>query len=589
MSAWLAACAPTATTVPDSPAGAVSSHPSAVTVKLIGINDFHGHLLPPDGLTEVVEADGSPPVKLSLGGVAYLASEIRALKAANPLNVVVGAGDLISASQLQSALFNDEPAVDVLNALGLDLSSVGNHEFDKGRDALLRMQRGGCAPGQVAGPAASATTCLDGRYPGAKFQWLAANVIDDASGRTLLPAYDIKTLPTASGPVRIAFIGLVLKDAPTLVAPAGIRGLRFTDEADTVNALVPQITAQGVRSIVVLIHQGGYTQAGYNDEECSTFTGDIVDVVKRLDPAVDAVISAHTHRTYRCRLPSRDPAHRILVTSAGHGGRFVTDIDLTIDPASDEVLDSRARNIPIVNDRAPNPAPDRYPTLVPDAAIAAKAAFYAAKAAPVGDTPVARLKADLLRKVDAAGETALGYVIADAQLASARDPALGGAQLALMNRDGVRADLLRRPSDGQVNFGQIYTAQPFGSDLVTMTLSGAQLIAVLEQQWRMKDGRLIETFLHPSAGFRYRWSASAPVGARIVPGSVELEGEPVQPERTYRVNVNRYLADGGDGFTQFLAGSDRVTGVLDRDALIAYLKASEPVDVPKTGRVTRVD
>jgi 5'-nucleotidase len=555
----------------------------AVTVKLIALNDFHGHLaVPPAGLTSLPGPNGSK-VSEPLGGVAYVATEIKRLQAENARNVVVGAGDLISASPLESALYHDEPSIQAMNAIGLEFSSVGNHEFDRGREALLRMQAGGCAPDGKAGK----DTCVDGAFGGARFQYLAANVIDEASNKPILPAWGVKTFDTPKGPVRIAFIGLVLKGTPDIVAREGLSGLRFDDEADTANALIPEIEAQGIRSIVILIHQGGRSGGSFNDKTCPDFSGAIGGIVERLDPEIAVVISAHTHNAYNCRLQSRQPGRKILVTSAGSYGRYVTDVDLKINPNTGAMVSASADNIPVVNDNAPNPAPELYPTLAPDPAIAVFVDEYVRRAAPESQRVIGHIAVDFDTLQNDVGEMALGEVIADGQLDAAAPKAKGGAQIAFMNPGGVRSPIKRGPN-GEVSFGQVYSAQPFSSRMVTISLSGAQLHALLESQW---TGRDRPTVLLPSRGFSYVWKQSAPAGAKVDPQSIMLNGRPIKLGKRYRIAISNFLADGGDGFKVFTEGTNRSRpGDTDRDVTIAYLaKQRVPLAAPKPGRIRRVE
>lgn len=561
-----------------------------VAIKLIALNDFHGNLLPPRDPVPLPDGDGQPDVAVPLGGAAYLATAVRRLQAQNPLNAVVAAGDLVGASPLQSALFHDEPAVAALDAIGLAFSAVGNHEFDRGRASLLRLQQGGCAPDGQPGY----DTCVGGPYPGAQFRWLAANVIDEASGLPLLPATAIRefTVPGRSAPLKVGFIGLPLAGTPDLVARRGIAGLRFDDEADTINRHAAALMAEGVRAIVVLIHEGGALPPAtpFDDERCTGFSGPITAIVARLDPAIDAVVSGHTHRVYRCRLPSRDPARTILATSAGNAGRFLTDLDLWLAPDSGEVLRSEARTVAVVNDGAANPRPQRYPPLAADPAVAAIAADYDQRSRARSSRPVGRIAAALSRRQDAAGEMSLGYVIADAQRAAAERHEGRTVDLALLNPGGVRADLAPLDASGAVNFGQIYSVQPFGGGLVTMTLSGAQILEVLEQQWRTNGQQAL---LLPSSTLRYAWRGSQPVGHRVDRASVRLHGLPLDEARDYRVVVNAFLANSGDGFEGFAEGREQALFGLDREALIDYLSAGPPVPLPamgpETGRIRRLD
>lgn len=555
----------------------------AVRIRLIAINDFHGQLLPPDGTTPLPGPEAGKPVAVPLGGAAYLATAVAQLKAQQPRHVVVAAGDLISASPLESALFHDEPAIAALNAIGLEISSVGNHEFDDGRDALLRMQRGGCAPDGQPG----VDTCIGGRYPGARFQYLAANVIDEASHLPLLPATAIRRFDAGGGrTVAIGFIGLTLKGTPELVSRPGIAGLRFDDEAATINREAAGLRAAGIEAIVVLIHEGGQVEPplAFNDPACPGFSGDIEAIVAALDPAVDVVISGHTHRAYNCRLATRDPSKSVLLTSAGNAGRFVGALDLDLDPASGDVIASHADIQPVVNQGPVHGAPAMYPPRAAEPATAALVEDFRERARPLAARPVGRIAAAFDRSRNEAGELPLGMVIADAQLAYAAGAPETRAEIAFMNPGGVRADLRPLDADGTVSYGQVYSVQPFGSELVTMTLTGAQIDALLEQQWRPKGQNPV---LLPSRGFRYVWDAAKPVGERVDASRITLNGVPIDPARRYRVNVNGFLANGGDGFSVLLAGTERQAFGIDRDALIDYLARFGPVAAPSDVRIER--
>lgn len=538
--------------------------PSPIIVKVAAFNDFHGHLNPPTTATRLRSA-GQDTLELPTGGIEYLSTLISELKARNPLHTVVAAGDLIGGSPLVASLFRHEPTIELLSQMGLEFSSVGNHEFDAGSAELLRIQNGGCAADRT-------TSCRSGGFSGAQFKYLAANVIDRASGRPLLPPYAIKTFDTPAGKVDVAFIGLVTRDTVNLVIPSGITGLSFADEAVTANALVPELRARGAEAIVALIHEGGRTRDDdFADTTCSSFSGPIEDIVTRFDAAIDLVISGHTHRAYVCRIAGR------LVTSAGAEGRFVTDIDLSIDPATRDVASISARQIPVVNDTATNPLPDEYPTLASDARIAARVREYNERAAPLAQRRIGALVGTIDRRVAPSGETALGSLIADAQLAATRS---AGAQIAFMNRGGMRTDL--RGSDGYLTYSDVFAVHPFGNLLVTLTLSGEQIDALLEQQWTDTD-----TILQVSAGFSYEWNAAAAPGERVDITRIRLDGAPLDPKRSYRVTVNDFLAQGGDGFSIFKQAADPVRGVMDVVALESYVTARAPLRAPPAGRIVR--
>jgi 5'-nucleotidase len=514
-------------------AGCSGLPPAPVPVTVLAINDFHGHLeAPRGGFRQPDPADASKTLSMPAGGAAHLATAVREAMARHPNAVFVAAGDLIGASPLISALAQDRPTVEVLSRIGLFASAVGNHEFDRGATALLALQRE------------------------AGFQWLAASTVDTRTGRTLLPSYVVKRFDGLD----VAFIGLTLKDTPTIVAPDGVAGLVFRDEADTVNALVPEIRARGIEAIVLLIHEGGFPSAGPND--CPGLSGPITRIVPKLDQAVDVIISGHTHRAYNCRLDGR------LVTSADRYGTVLSTISLTLDPRTRDVRDARADNVVV--------APGRF-AAAPD--IAALVARYAEQVRPLAQRPVGRLARTLSHEAGASGEMPAGRLIADAQLAATRS---AGAQIALMNPGGVRA-ALRPDAEGWLTYGDLFTAQPFYNNLVTLTLTGAELQALLERQWQ---GQPFARVLQVSRGFAYTWDAAKPAGQRVVPGSLRLEGRPVAPDESLRITVNNFLATGGDNFEGFKAGRELRTGAMDIDALEAHVRGgAELDDIPRVVRL----
>jgi 5'-nucleotidase len=534
-------------------AGCAAPRPGApVAVKLLAINDFHGNLKPSAGGIRIKDpADPAKTVVVPAGGSEHLATAVNELRAKNPNHAFVAAGDLIGATPLVSALFRDEPTIESLSAMGLEVSAVGNHEFDKGADELLRMQRGGCNKDEgCKGPQP---------FKGATFRYLAASTIVDATGKTLLPAYHVKRFQG----IPVAFVGLTLKDTPTIVVPAGVRGLTFKDEAETVNALVPELKKQGIEAIVLLIHEGGVPTGDYN--ECPGISGPIVDIVKRLDKAVDVVISGHTHRAYNCRIDGR------LVTSGDKFGTVVTQIDLVLDPKSGDVSSAVADNVIV-----------RTQSFAKDPRQTELIAAYERLVTPLARRVVGRLAATLPREFAASGESALGQVIADAQLAATRD---AGARVAFMNQGGIRAPLVRA-ADGQVRYEDLFAVQPFYNNLVTMTLSGAQILTLLEQQWLNQPGPRI---LQVSRGFTYTWDASRPAGQRVVSASVRLDGRPLDPNASYRVTVNSFMAGGGDNYLVLRQGREAVTGTMDIDAFEAYVKANPALAPGALDRIVRVN
>jgi 5'-nucleotidase len=535
------------------PASAQTAEP--VELRVLAINDFHGNLRPPPGGIRIDDPeDRTRKVMVAAGGAEYLATLVKQLREGHRNTIFVAAGDLIGASPFLSAMFHDEPSIESLSMMGLAISSVGNHEFDEGKTELLRMQNGGCHP--VDG--------CQGPHPftGAKFRYLAASTIETSTGKSVLPPYEIREFDG----IPIAFIGLTLKETAGIVSPAGIAGLEFRDEAETVNALVPQLKARGVEAIVVLIHQGGEPAGDYN--ECPAITGPIVEIVKRFDRAVDVVVSGHTHRAYVCDIDGR------LVTSGDKYGTLVTAIDLKLDPATRDIVGTKAENVIVANASL---ARDPEQTALIDA--------YDRLSAPIANRPAGSVTQTLSRVPNDAGESALGGIIADAQLAATRDTKDGGAVIALTNPGGVRTDIAPK-ENGAITFGDVFASQPFRNRLVTMTLTGSQLKDLLEQQWLdPKRPRILQV----SNGFSYTWDASKPFGQRVISEKMTLNGRPIEPGSDYRVTLNDYLAVGGDGFTVAKQGTAPRYGGYDADALFAFFRANGPIGPLPPTRILRVN
>lgn len=553
-----------------------------VTVNLIAFNDFHGAIDPPTGSGGLV--NGTPA-----GGVEYLATAVKTLRAQqeqeSPYSFTVAAGDLVGASPLVSAAFHDEPTVDEMNSLGLDVTSVGNHEFDEGVTELLRLQNGGCHP--VDG-------CLDGDgFAGADYPILAANVVDKTTNRPILRPYTIEKV----GGVKVAFVGMTLEGTPSIVNPAGITSVNFLDEAETANRYARELRRHhGVRSIVLLLHEGGQ-QAGTTPDPsgCTEFSGAVTGIVPQLDPAYGVVVSGHTHRSYSCALPNSSGASTV-VTSAGSNGTVVTDISMTIDKRAKTIVAADAHNIIVENgvknpdgtwQQSPSGAFVRNPATV-DPAAKVIADKYRTAVAPLANRVVGSISADITRTANTAGESTLGDVIADGMVDYTSS---AGAQLALMNPGGIRADLIFSASSGgeapgQVTYGEVFTVQPFNNLVVTVTLTGAQLKEVLEQQFAGYAGQSTTRILQVSDGFTYTYTASAALGSRV--SAMALNGTPLDPAGTYRVSTNDFLANGGDGFTNLTVAADRVTAPgFDVDSLAAYVGAG-PVGPGPQNRITRI-
>ena len=585
-----------------------------LVLRVIGFNDFHGNLVSP-GTFGVNTSNAALP-RPAVGGAAFLAGHIAKLKASNPLNVVVGAGDFIGATPLLSAAFNDEPTIEALNRIGLEFNAVGNHEFDKGAAELLRLQNGGCktGPGGAVDPSSCKGTLAGTPVPfeGAKFKWLSANVVSSATGRTLLPPYGVKSF----NGVKVAFIGMTFKATPTVVTPTGVAGLEFKDEADTVNALVPRLRAQGIESIVVLVHQGAFQTSGtglYSDiNGCdgNLAGSEIAQVVSRLHDAVDLVISGHTHAAYNCSANTvdvRGPTNTVTstarptglpnasgrlipVTSASAFGRVITDVDLTLDPVSRNVISASPVNRLVANNDA---------SVTPSPVVASLVSGYQAQIDPIANAVIGSISTDLPSSaVDNACNMPAGDLIADAQLAATQAPQFGGARIAFMNRGGVRnpgftfAGSAAGEGSGNVTYGEAFTTQPFGNSLVTMTLTTQQIKNLLEEQFAGCRGQGAGTtrIMLASQGFSYRWDGSQACNARISNATlatsagtetlVDAAGAVVDPLKTWRVTVNNFMATGGDGYSTLLGGTELLGGAQDIDALVAHMASFKSPHAP---------
>ncbi|MBB4906377.1 bifunctional metallophosphatase/5'-nucleotidase [Actinophytocola algeriensis] len=542
-------------------AAPVAAAPSSTTdVRLITFNDFHGNLQPPAGSSgRVTLPDGST---VDAGGAAYLATHVKRLRGEVRNSVVLSAGDNVGASPLDSALFHDEPTMALLNELGVRASTIGNHELDEGYQELLRMQLGGCHP-------------TDGcqfrdSYPGAKFPILGGNVFFDNGVNAALPF-----TVTVSGGVPIGIIGVTLKDLPLVVTPEAVEGLEFGDEVEAIDKSSRFLDLLGIKTQVVLVHQGDNTEGGGPDD-CKTVPGAATEIARAASPSVDVVFTGHSHQQYNCTVTDPAGKPRTLIQGASFG-RLLSVVDLKID--------KRTRDVVRESTKAHNEIVTR--TVTPDPKVAALVDEAKTKAAPIANEQVGTITADLVRAAPASGESPLGDVIADAQLSATES---NDAQLAITNPGGIRTDLTYAGSsagegDGVVTYGEAFAVQPFSNIMQTMTLTGAQLKTVLEQQWQPQpDGSVQVRILQISSTLHYSWSRSAAVGSKV--SDITVAGEPVTDDATYRVSVNNFLAAGGDGFAEFANGTDIAGGPVDLDAFTAYLAANPGIAPPAADRIT---
>ncbi|MFF8477968.1 bifunctional metallophosphatase/5'-nucleotidase [Streptomyces sp. NPDC015414] len=551
-------------------------HPSSryQDVQLLSFNDLHGNLEPPSGssgrVTEL-QADGTTKT-IDAGGAEYLATHLRQARQGHPYSVTAAAGDMVGASPLLSGLFHDQPTIEALNKLKLDVTSVGNHEFDEGAKELARLQNGGCHP---------TDGCYgDEKFQGADFPYLTANVLDDRTDRPLLKPYWV----WKKKDVKIGFIGVTLEGTPDIVSADGVKGLKFKDETETINKYAKVLQRQGVQSIVALIHEGGFPASGSYNYDCdsagagSGISGPIVDIAKNVTPAVDALVTGHTHNAYVCTIP--DPSGRPrMVTSASSFGRLYTDTTLAYDHRTGDIVRTAVKSANRVVSRD-----------VPKAAdMTGLIAKWNTLAAPIGNRPIGWIAGDIN---NTGTESPMGDLIADAQLAHGKelDPK---TSLALMNPGGVRAGLTYAAKgaegDGVVTYAEGFTVQPFANTVNLQDFTGAQLVQVLKEQVSGPNAAAPK-ILQPSAGLTYTLDMTKSGADRVVTDSIRLNGAAIDPAATYRVATNSFLAGGGDGFPTLGQGTNDLVGSDDLAALAKYLtansSATNPIAPPKADRVT---
>ena len=526
-------------------------------IQILAVNDIHGQLQPP--VSEVVAGynETGDPILVDAGGMEYLATHIKELRAENPSTFVISAGDSIGASPIISSRFHDEPTIKALNMIGLNFSAVGNHELDNGLNELMRIQNGGCHP---------TDGCLgNSSFEGAQFRFLAANIVNETTNATIFPAYEIACVQG----IPVGFIGVALEDTPSILSPSKVKGLRFLDEAETVNKYARELKKVGVKTIVVIIHDGGYQEGLYN--ESLNTSGPVLDVVNATNGEVDVFITGHTHQAYNANIDGR------IVTQAGSAGTVLMDIDLVISNKTHDVIEARSRNIIVSRD-----VPE-------DSEVAELVEEYEALVAALANQVIGNITGDITGVMSDSGESALGDVIADAQLYATSSPDNGGAVVAFANPGGIRADLIYNQQSGgelpgEVTYGEAFSVQPSETSLVTMTLNGTQIDTLLEQQIDNPTPRILQV----SKGFSYTWNESAPVGNMIDISSIKINGTSINPSDLYRVTVNNRMADGSYNLFVLKEGVNRTEGPLCRDALVNYLTASSPVTPEPMNRITVV-
>lgn len=496
--------------------------PGCVQLQLLAINDLHGQLIA-----------GKKVSNRDVGNAAVLAAYLKQREQQVANSLLIGGGDLIGASPPVSALLQDEPTIDFLNAIGMDLSVVGNHEFDEGFMELFRLVNGGC----------HGTT---GCYAGADFPVLAANVVYEFNNQPILPPYWVFDVDG----VQVGFVGVVTRETPTIVTPTGIEGLKFLDPATAANQWVQVLKDQGVAAIVVIAHLGGFKSEG-------AVSGEIMDFARALDNEVDVIISGHTHSLLHDNLFGK------VVVQAYSASTAFADVDLVLDRAGGDVVKA-----------IPNVITTYADEITADPEIQAMVGQVEAAVAPLVNRVVGTAKAPITREQNAAGESALGNLIADAQRWKM------GTQFAFMNPGGIRADM----EAGEVTWGELYGIQPFNNDMIKMELTGEQVYTLLNQQWQETRFRILQI-----SGLTYTWDESKPRGEKVIEVRGP-DGKPIDRAATYTIACNSFIAAGGDGFVVLKEGKNRWQGVVDLDALVDYIKQL-PADFTAEieGRITRLN
>ncbi|MFF7868812.1 bifunctional metallophosphatase/5'-nucleotidase [Streptomyces qaidamensis] len=545
-------------------------------VQLLSFNDLHGNLEPPAGSSGRVtehQHDGTTKT-IDAGGVEYLATHLREARKGEKYSITAAGGDMVGASPLISGLFHDEPTIEALNKLDLDVTSVGNHEFDEGAKELARLQNGGCHPKDGC--------YTDQKFTGADFPYLAANVLDEKTKKPILKPYWV----WKKNGVKVGFIGVTLEGTPDIVSAEGVKGLSFKDETETINKYAKVLQKQGVKSIVALIHEGGFPASTSYNYDCDSpgagdgISGPIVDIAKNVTPQVDALVTGHTHNAYVCSIA--DPAGKPrMVTSAASFGRLYTDTTLTYDRRTGDIARTAVKSANRVVTRDVPKAPDMTELI----------SKWNTLAAPIGNKPIGYISGDI---GNTGTESPLGDLIADAQLAHGKqlDPE---TDLALMNPGGIRAPLTyaakAAEGDGVVTYAEGFTVQPFANTVNLQDFTGAQLIQVLKEQVSGPNAAAPKV-LQVSSGLTYTLDLTKSGADRVVTDSIRLNGSAIDPAATYRVATNSFLAGGGDGFPTLGQGANDVVGSDDLTALEQYLtansSATNPIAPPKADRITIV-
>ncbi|MBM7551582.1 bifunctional metallophosphatase/5'-nucleotidase [Thalassobacillus pellis] len=551
-----------------------------VNLQLLGITDFHGYLEPENNHHGKLD---TPDGQLTVGGAAYMATHLDRLEEGHSNSIRLSAGDDFSGWPFMVEVFKDEPTIEFFNALGLDLSVAGNHEFDRTAEFLEKhMMNGKCVgkPGR--------DMCFEDStgevFQGADYNYLSANIRDAQSGKLVLKPYEIKQIPDGKGgTIPVGFIGLTTPT--TILGTTSFQEGALTADGlvESANRYTKELKELGVETIVTVVHEGGSDFHYYN--QCKDPYGPVIDFAKEASPEIDAIVTGHWHASFNCSIEDPNGNPRPVVEGANHG-KLISEINLMIDPETKDVVREKttSTNHPVTRDVPKDPE------------IEQMVSYWKERSEEAGSEPVAKITGDLTRERSADGESTLANVAADAHYAAGKKGKKKPADFALTAESPLDGDLLYESgsnpadSDGTVLFREQFEAHGYANPVVNVTLTGAEIDQILEEQWRKEsDGSVSFHPLAVSHNVRYAYDDSKPVGQRVSPEDVVINGKTLEPDRSYRVAALAYLIRNGDGYETFLEYKDPVRIQVDYWAFLDYLKAQEVIEPPKLNRVSSLN
>ncbi|CAG7617322.1 bifunctional metallophosphatase/5'-nucleotidase [Paenibacillus allorhizosphaerae] len=556
---------------------ATRSETEPIELQLLAITDFHGYLQPASDKAngEIQSLDGP----LVVGGAAYLAAHLKRLRAGHANSLLLSNGDNFSGWPIETAAFKSEPTIEFLNAIGVEVSSAGNHEFDVSPEFLIRhMMNGECF----------GTEDIDGCYKdstgkpfrGCHFDYISANVRDARNGQLVLKPYIIKHIPDGrGGTVPVGIIGLIEEAAFTKEQMSVQSGVLYADSLlESANRYAEELRDQGVQTIIALVHEGGSADSsGLDFNGCERPWGPAIDFAAKASPAIDVIITGHWHAAFNCLIDDPDGNPRPVVEGSNHG-RLITEINLYIDPLTKDVLRDKTRCINHPNTRDIAPDPD----------IEAMVAYWSKRAQEQQNVPLAKLKGDLLCARNAYGESAFANVVADAFYAAAQkipQPVDFAMTVGLPKGDLLFAKgTVPTDLDGTITFGELLHSVGAHTSEIVVTLSGKQIQQILEEQWSQgTDGTVMFQPVNVSYNVQYAYDLHQPLRARIAPADVIINGEKLDPDRRYRVATNGLVAVNGGGYPSFSGYSDALR--IASWPVMDYIKAQGEIQAPKLNRI----